>query len=393
MDVHNFDVLVVGGGFGGITVAKKLDKILPAGTTIGLISSNDCFEYYPALHSMLSEMPEDYISVPLSDVFSGTRVQVFVDTAEAVSSDRHTVTGSSQKTYAGKYVVFALGSQAEYFGIPGLRDMAFGFKSVAEAQRIREHIESLFINHGSVAEKKEQTSHFHVVVVGGGPAGVDIAGELGHYMRTLADQYGVPQGSLTVDLIETAPRVLPMMSEHVTEIAVDHLRDLGVNIMTNRVLHSQGLWTTEFEDMRLNTKTLIWTAGIRANEFFEKNNFTLGKKKRATVNEYLEVVGSENVYAIGDSADTQYSGLAQTALYDAEFIASHISKKMSGKSVSGYKPHKNAYILGVGPHQAILVVGNFVHNGWLAYVARKIVDFKFFCGIIPFSKALKLFLG
>lgn len=386
-------VIIVGGGFGGIRTALNLVK--KGGFDITLISKNPNFEYYPGLHKMLGVSEVVTVQVPLETIFKDKKVTLVIDTVTAVSVEQKNVT-TSQGSFQGDFLVLALGSQTEYFGISGLPEMAYGFKSVAEANKLRAHIETLFEKH-TKTEKTETVVGLHMIIVGAGPNGVDLAGELAALDKYLAKKYGIAESFITIDLIEAGSRVLGMMSEAVSRRVEKRLRNLGVNVLCNRDLKQEESWTVTLADMTLGAQTLIWTAGITTNDLVKQvAGFKLGKKNRVTVDEYLQAKNDtqvfKDVFCIGDIADTQYSGLAQTALADGAYVAQTISQECSGKKIKNYSPKPVAYNIGVGPRWSVLTIGSFEMFGFLPYVMRTLIDIKFFLSILPVRDVVKLYL-
>jgi NADH dehydrogenase len=357
-------VIIIGGGFGGIRTALDLAKKNQFDIT--LISNNPNFEYYPGLHKMLGVDEMVTVQAPLETIFKDKKVTIIIDTVTTINPQEKTVT-TTKASYQGDFLVLAMGSQTEFFGISGLPEMAYGFKSVAEAQKLRTHIENAFKKHATT-EKNETVVGLHMVVVGAGPNGVDLAGELASLDKFLAKKYGIAESFITIDLIEAGPRVLGMMPEQVSRRVEKRLRNLGINVLCNRELKQEDSWTVTFSDMTLGAKTVIWTAGIIANELIKKTpGLVLGKKNKITVDEYLQAQGFENVFCIGDSADTRYAGLAQTAIYDGAYVARAIS---TNKKLNNYVPKSVAYSIGVGPKWSVLVVGSFISFGLFPYILR-----------------------
>lgn len=383
-----FKVTVVGGGFAGIRAALDLSK--HSAFSVTLISQEANFEYCPGLHKMLGISEHAIVSIPLAQVFKNKNVSVVIDTVTNVDIHIKTVTTAS-KTYESDFVILAIGSQTEYFGISGLPEMAYGFKSVAEAKDLRAHVEELFEKHVKT-DKAETVVGLHMVVVGAGPNGTDLAGELACLDRMLAKKYGILQSLITIDLIEASSRVLAMMPESVSTRVEKRLRGLGINVFCNRDLRKEDAWTVMLADMTIGAKTLIWTAGITTNELVKKiTGLTLGKKNRVAVDEYLQVKNAQNVFCVGDVADTQYSGLAQTALYDGAYVANVIQKKVKGKKFHSYVPKSVAYNIGVGPRWSVFIAGRFIMYGLPAYAMRTIIDIRFFLSILPVSQVWKLY--
>jgi NADH dehydrogenase len=210
--------------------------------------------------------------------------------------------------------------------------------------------------------------------------------------KSLAKKYGVIESLVTVDLIEAASRVLAMLPEPVSHRVEKRLRDLGVTVLCNRDLKKQESWTIELADMTMGAKTVVWTAGIITNELVKKiEGLTLMKKNRVAVDEFLQVKGAQNIFCIGDVADTPYAGLAQTALYDGEYVAVVITNKIAGKKFHAYTPKPNAFNIGVGPMWSVMQVGSFVSYGFFPYVFRTLIDIKFFLSILPISKVWNLY--
>ena len=400
-------IIIIGGGFAGIRAALDLARSLPVSASepqITLIAKNEYFEYYPGLHKIVGVSEHPTYQIPLADIFPaekyGNRVRIIIDTVTAVDAHAKTVRLSSTRATDGSaavlsadYLVLAMGSQTEYFGVQGLPEMAYGFKSVAEAKRLRAHVEDLFQKHMKT-DKAETVVGLHMVVVGAGPNGVDLAGELAALDRLLAKKYGIVESFVTIDLIEASSRVLSMMPESVSHRVEKRLRSLGINILCNRDLRKEDSWTVVLADMTLGAKTLIWTAGITTNELVKSvAGFQLGKKNRVAVDEFLQAKGMQNVFCVGDVADTQYSGLAQTALYDGAYVAGVIAKKIAGKTFPSYVPKTVAYNIGVGPRWSVLIIGKFVTYGLFAYAMRTVIDIHFFLSILSPKKVWSLYFG
>ncbi len=385
-------VLIVGGGFGGIRTALDLAK--KGGFEITLISKNPNFEYYPGLHKILGISERVTVQVPLATIFKNKQVTLVIDTVVEVDLEQKRVT-TNTGVFQGDFLVIAVGSQTEYFGIAGLPEMAYGFKSVAEAKKLRAHIETLFEKHAKT-EKTETVVGLHMVIVGAGPNGVDLAGELASLDKYLAKKYGVLESFITVDLIEAGSRVLGMMSESVSHQVEQRLRSLGVNILCNRELRKEDSWTVKFADMTIGAQTLVWTAGIITNELVTKiKGLTLAKRNRVIVDNYLQPTNGESVFkdvfCIGDIADTKYAGLAQTALSDGTYVARTISKESAGKHLKNYSAKPVAYNIGVGPRWAVLTIGSFETFGLLPHVMRTLIDIRFFLSILPVREVWKLY--
>lgn len=394
------NVVIIGGGFAGIQTALDLDKYSKSSeVSITLVSNREDFEYYPALHTFLSVSgTADYVSVPLKEIFKKTRVELIIDTVVDCNLDEKKITLATGGEKLGDYLVFATGSESTFFGISGLSEMAFPFQNIADAKKLKIHIEQSFnkncISISEAGEKTECVIGLNFVVIGGGPNGVDLAGELASYTKKLCTMNSVSESLITIHLVEGAPTVLPMMLKKVQIIAEKRLRRLGVNILCNRQLLKQDEFGVELSDMKLGAKTVIWTAGTTGNNLTTKiPGVILQKKNRITLDEYLQIQDFKNCFAIGDIGDTQYSGLAQTAIHNGSYVAKKITADMYGKEIKPYKPKTIAYNIGIGHGWSVMQVGKFVVAGKVASLVRTLINMKYFFSILPFTTVIKLFVS
>ncbi|MCA9309207.1 FAD-dependent oxidoreductase, partial [Candidatus Saccharibacteria bacterium] len=141
----------------------------------------------------------------------------------------------------------------------------------------------------------------------------------------------------------------------------------------------------------LGADLIVWTAGSKPSEFFAKNSgvFTLNKSGRVIVNEHLQVKNSRNMYVIGDNADTKYSGMAQTALYNALYVARNILAEKHGKKIPPYRNRRPIYVITVGPKWAIAQIGKRVLSGRSGWSVRRKADLAIFKNFQPYKEALK----
>lgn len=384
-------IIVVGGGFAGIRCALDLSKKNLKNTKIILISNKSHFEYYPRIYRVVTGESPFQVCIPLSEIFKKTNVEVLVDEIINVDVSENKLTGKSESVYTYDELVLALGSETVYFNIEGLKEKSFGFKSINEALQLKRHLHRMFDVYLSDT-KEDVVASLHIVVVGGGPSGVELVGELNKYMKNLANKHGIDNKFVTMDLVEASSRLTPTLPEKVSEYLYNRLHALGINIFLNRSVVKEDVDGILMKDMTMKSNTLIWTAGSRTNHFYESiKGLNLFKNGRVIVDEYLKAEGTQNVYIAGDAANTQYAGLAQTAIYDGSYVAKNIANKITNKNMKKYIPQKVSYAVPVGDYWAAVSVGSIKIYGILGWFIREFIDFKFFLSILPFSKAYSIF--
>jgi NADH dehydrogenase len=384
-------IFIVGGGFAGIRAGLDLAKILPSTIPITLISNKHHFEYYPRIYRVVTGASPREVCIPLSEIFRGTRVKIIQDEIEKVDLKAKSLTGKNGTIYEYDDLILALGSETVYFNIEGVKERSFGFKSIREALALKKHLHKIFDVYLS-AHKEDVISQLHIVVVGGGPSGVELTGKLITYMRELAKHHSVKNEFITIDLVEGASSLVPTLPHDVSEHIYRRLHKLGVNIFLNRSLIKEDIDEITMKDISMRSNTLIWTAGARTNHFYESiAGLTLHRNGRVLVDEYMRPEGISHVYIAGDSAHTPYAGLAQTALYDAKYIARTIKAEINGAKMTKYVPEKVAYAVPVGNGWAAVSVGPLKIYGFLGYIIRELIDLQFFTTILPFYKAIRIF--
>jgi len=386
-------IIIVGGGFGGISAALNLEKAHLPDAKITLISDKPHFEYHAALYRVVTGRSPLEVCIPMRDIFEGKNVEVLEDTITNVNIKEKRLEGESGSHYTFDFLILALGSETAYFNIPGLKELSFGFKSITEALRLKKHLHELFRDcAASQTDQDEDICRAHFVIVGAGASGVELAGELAVYAKKLAKQHKVSPSIITIDIVEAASRVLPMLPEDVSEKVAEQLRRLGINIFLNRMVVKEEIEEVFLKDMEMRTKTVIWTAGTKPNSLYTQiKDFQLDKKGRVIVDEFLQAKGNPSVFVIGDAAATPYSGMAQTAIYDGAFVAETIIRKIKDNTLKPYRPKKPFYAIPVGPGWAAVLIGNWRIYGWMGWWFRRLADLKYFLSILSFKKALLAF--
>lgn len=377
-------VLIIGGGFAGIETAKKLAKIKIPNLKIQLISDRYHFEYTPLLYRVVIGRNPLEVCIPLSDIFNDKKVSVDIDTIIGISPDKNQAFGSSGLVYDFDYAVLALGSETIFFGIDGMKENSFSFKSIDEALRLKNHL------HRMVEENKKSKilEYFRIVIVGGGPSGVELAGEISSYLKKILKFHGISKEKAEIILIEAGPRILPIVSEKISEVAKKKLESLGVKVLLNKKVIEARTDCVLLDNEEIKTKTIIWASGIRPKEFYATiPNIQKDKSGRVLTNEQLSIEDHNNIFVVGDGAKTLYSGMAQTAISDGAFVADVIALKILDKSLPKYKPKKVGYSIPIGPNWAIFYFKPFYFFGFLGWLMRKLIDLRYMMKILPWWKA------
>ncbi|MBI2448404.1 FAD-dependent oxidoreductase [Candidatus Microgenomates bacterium] len=366
-------IIIVGGGFGGITTALELAKKNLSNVAITLISDKADFEYKPSLYRLVSDRHAPGVAVRLKDIFAEKNIRIAIDRVKKLDIKNKKIIG--QKKYSFDYLVLAIGSETNFFDIPGLPKRAYPFKSHADALKLKARLQKILS-----AKKRE-----NIVIVGGGPTGVELAGEIAYFARK--------NESVGIELVERHARLLPHLSKNVSRLATRRLEKLGVKILTRRTVVRENAGNIIFRDFGVKTKTVVWTAGTKNNPFFAKAKLRHGKSRQVTVDNFLQASKSKNIFVIGDSADTDDVGTAQSAIAHGRLTAENICRKIAGGKLLTRMRHPVAYIIPIGPRWAIACLGKKAFAGKTGYALRKLADLRFFWRILPKTRFFRLLLA
>ena len=375
-------IVIVGGGFAGVKLALSLAE--HKHFEVCLISDTDYFEYHAALYRSATGGSPREVKIPLEDIFSKhSTVNVVKDKIIEIDYADKKVIGKSRRKYYFDKLVMAPGLVPCYFGIEGVEENAFSLDSIHSADRLRKHL-------GQLVKNKGQEKEIEFVVVGGGATGVELAAELPFYLKDLSSKKTTKKCQIKIDLIEASPRLLGLLSPKASKFAQWRLEELGVNLrLKTQVQAIKGGKLRLNTGESIRTKTVVWTAGATNNPIFSQypDIFTLARNGRVQVDEYLRA--HQDIYVIGDSADTQYSGMAQTALFDAKFLAGNLIRQSKGKHRKLYVPKRPVYLIPAGRNYAVLQWGRIVLRGKIAWTLRRLADLDIFMSFEPYRKAIR----
>lgn len=380
MAQHKKRLVIVGGGFGGIKTALALanEKRL----TVTLVSDKDYFVYYPALYATATGGSHLQSIVPLARVFTQHPGVVLVhDEMVGIDAVRKHITLKSGAHIDYDIAVLALGVVTSYFGLEGLREYSYGIKSYDDVLRFKRHLHDELMN--------ERQPDRHYIVVGAGPTGVELSAAMASYLELIKTRHHiVSRRRIHVSLVEAAPRVLPRMSERASALVHARLKKLGVHVRTNQKVESQDDDSIIISGHDILSKTVVWTSGVTNHPFYHDHAdlFAREPNGRVSVNEYLEA--RPDIFVIGDNAATPYTGLAQTALHDALFVAKVIKAGLRGKAKPVYRAVAPPVVIPVGRHWAIFEWHGLRVRGFVASLIRRAADAIGYHDVLPLGQAL-----
>lgn len=377
---HPTRIVIVGGGFGGIKTALELAGQSKAQIT--LVSNKDHFVYYPALYATATGGSHLQSIAPLADIFKHyPQVKVVLADMTGIDTTRKHIVLKSGDYIEYDFAVLALGVVTSYFGITGLAEHSYGIKSYKEVRTLKRHLHDEM-----TAEGKPDKNY---IVVGAGPTGVELSAAMASYLERVKRNHGVsPRRKINVSLVEAAPRVLPRMSEIASRTVHKRLESLGVHVMVNKKVESQSSDSIHISGKDVPSKTVVWTSGVSNHPFYKEQAdiFSFAPNGRVVVNAQLEAM--PDVYVIGDNAATKYTGLAQTALHDALFVARVLKARLNNKPQPNYEAVSPPVVVPVGNHWAILEWRKIRLSGFVASFIRRLADAIGYNDVLPLGQAI-----
>ncbi len=402
-------IAILGGGFAGLRSALTLSKKLRRDTVYRIILIDerpihlytpDLYEISTAYHDEITEacltQLKDAVAIPFQKIIKERRIEFLRDRVTKILPGEKRVALQDHGVLAFDYLVVALGSVVNYYGIPGLEEYASPLKTLLDGLAINCHLDMHFHN----LWKREVKKEVHIVVGGGGATGVEFASELPGCIHKLSGKYNYPIEKIHITLLEGSGE-LTGQGEKVTNAILKRFQKLGVNVCLNTFikkidptgLHVQ---TPSKEKKIFPTDLLIWTGGVKPNPLIRESFQTTSKNGALTVNEYLQSTAFPFIFAAGDNAyfiDSKDQKpapmLAQIAFAQGKLIAENILAEIIGKKKKVYRVSIKGIIIPLGGKYALLKKGRFVIKGYFMWVLRRLVDLRYALSILPFRYALK----
>jgi len=374
-------VVIVGGGFGGVRAALLL--VDNRHFEVTLVTDHDDFRYHPSLYRTATGGRRFASSIDLDELFDGKPIRFVRGLVTTVDRQAKSIALSDKQTIKYDSLILALGVRTNYFNIKGLPEFSFGIKTTEDALKLKHHIHQQMID--------QHKLDLNYIVIGGGPTGVELAGALPAYLRRVARNHAIKRPAVHIGLVEAAPRLLPRMPKDISRMVARRLRHLGVKLYLNTTVKGETHDSLMLENKKLASRTVIWTAGVANQEFFAENVFQMNKNGKVRVNQYLEA--EPNIYVIGDNADTPYSGMAQTALYDGRYLANNLMRQADNIEPKPYLAKRPVYVIPVGPKWAAMLWGKLRLYGWLGSMLRSLADLVAYHDYEPWQLATKRWMS
>ncbi len=297
------NIVIIGGGFAGINLAKHLGG--KSGLQVTLVDRNNYNFFPPLLYQVATGMLDvSSISIPFRTLFTGKKNLHFRlgELEKVVPEDNKIILSTGEMAY--DYLVIATGTKSNYFGMDNIEKNALPMKTVNDAIKLRNFLIMEGEKYTFCKDEDEKRKMRNIVISGAGPSGVEIAGMIAEMRnRKLTNIYPeLKEEALNIYLIDGAPSVLPPMREKSQKYSQKSLEKMGINVKLNKMVADYKDDKVIFKDGEtIETKTLIWTAGVTAIKFDGIPDSYYEKGNRLSVDAYNKVIGTDSMYAIGDS--------------------------------------------------------------------------------------------
>lgn len=382
-------VVIIGGGFGGLTLAKKLDNKI---FQIVLIDKCNYHQFPPLLYQVASSgLEPGSISFPFRKQL-GKRKDIFFRLAEVTSiSTEDNCIRTNIGTLSYDYLVIGAGTTTNYYGNEAVKANALPMKTVEEALELKNAILVNLEKALDCTDLVEKQSLLNIVIVGGGATGVEIAGAISEMKRYVLrkDYPDLANSHMNVYLIEGTNRLLGPMTEESSRHALTFLQDMGVKVILNKKVTGYEDHKVIFDDGEfILTETLIWVSGVTAQHIDGLPDNVIGHAGRIIVNEFNEVKAVSNIFAIGDICLQEeeaypkgHPQVAPVAIQQGKLLAKNLKRLQTGEQLTPFHYHNQGTLATVGRNKAVADLHKIRLHGFPAWAVWMLVHLRSILGV------------
>lgn len=368
--------VIIGGGFGGLTVAKSLKK---ANMDVLLIDKTNHHLFQPLLYQVATAaLSPGEIATPIREVLRNQEnTAVIMGDVINIDKKQHQITLGNGDKIPFDYLVIAIGARHSYFGNDQWETFAPGLKTIQDALKIRENILISFEKAERLLNLEEVEKYLNFVLIGGGPTGVEMAGaiaEIAHKTMFKNFRRIHPEKS-KIYLVEALPDILPAYPLKLAKKAQKDLEKMGVRVLTGKKVTNVTKDGVQIEDEFIPSQNVIWAAGNQSLPLLKTLDVPLDRAGRVIVESDLSIPNSPEIFVIGDAAnakdkkDKPLPGIAPVAIQQGHYLAKIIQRDTPKEKRSRFKYLDKGSMATIGTSKAIAVVGKLQFTGFIAWFA------------------------
>ena len=368
-------IIVVGGGFAGIEIVKRLDE---SKFNILLIDKINHHQFQPLFYQVAAaQLDPSSISFPLRSIFKNKKnVQIRLAQVQSIDENNHSI-NTTIGEFKYDYLIIAIGCETNFFGKNEIHKHAFSLKSIYDAIKIRNHMLQIFEKIIS-ANETEKEALLNLVIVGAGPTGVELAGAFAEIKKNiLLEHYpGIDFTKFKITLLEGTKFTLNNMSIQARLSSRRYLKEMGVSVRTETLVSNYDGETLMLKNGRnIKTKTVIWAAGVTGNRINGLNEKCIVAGNRIKVNRFNQVFGTKNIFAIGDIALMEtikypkgHPQLANVAIGQGKNLAINLNRQASDNNPIEYEYKDFGSMATIGKFKAVVDFPILRLKGYFAWI-------------------------
>jgi len=371
-------ILILGGGYAGILTAKALEKKLKhrKDVSITLIDKNPYHTLMTQLHEVAGgRVSPNAVRIPFDMIFRKGHVSVMQDEIKEFDFQNRKLL-SNNNSYDYDFLVIGTGSRPDFFGIYSAERYGYKIWSYKEAVTIRSMIYEQFEIASTMSNSSKIRERLNFVIAGGGFTGVELAGEIASWKKSLCKHFNIDNSDVGLFLVEASPDILNALDNFLRKNCRRYLEKLGVEILTNCSIEKMEGNNIYLGNGNVIKGSLIWTAGIKGNPYIQKSDINYDEKRHwINVNDSLQSLSHENVFSVGDSLfyiydDKPVPKVVETCMQSADLVAKNIIQLIYKMPLLHFHPKYHGSMVSVGSYYGVAKVGK-IKLTWLFATALK----------------------